>query len=492
MCRQGDHTLEKTPAIIRGIVVAALVFCPNTIILADASTPSLQELLKEVSDHADRAGTNVQLRTLPELAIAQAKSGGVDTARATFDRVLQLILSSQSTPSPFAGPESRTIPLLVDLAVHQGKAGMYEERRRTLERALEKATQITDRLWRAIVYRDIAVALARGGEGAEFEAVIAGLYRDIQGKELNNHRFKVAATKAVAEAYFDSGNQQFAELYYSKTSHLVNESRKDRQVHIQDLFDLAMLSAYMGDSKRTDHLFQELTSRELKSKTKIKDPLGRTRDTLAIVDALLKSRQHELASKLIQIARQSALKIHYSDETFAARVSSDIWQEIALSSALLGNMHDAVDASRRITMSRFRISEERYRALSDIHSGNLQAAAQHLKKESPVDLDLLAEVTQKLAHSGDVHMAAECFELLRTTMAADPGIKAHKDFFSTDEEHPTYLETLQAVASARAASGDDPQTLIEWASGFPTLEERLYGLLGVAEGLVRVERKTTH
>ncbi len=73
--------------------------------------------------------------------------------------------------------------------------------------------------------------------------------------------------------------------------------------------------------------------------------------------------------------------------------------------------------------------------------------------------------------------------MLRAGIAEAPHIKAIKELFATQEEHPDYLEALQALAAARAAAGEDNET-VQWVRTLPTVEERIYGLLGAIEGTI--------
>lgn len=425
--------------------------------------------------------TGIQLRVLPLLAVTQAKAGNVESSRALFERTLKLILSSIGAVGSFLNPESETIERLCNLAIQQGRAGMDQERRRTFEIALERANQIADRMSQAVMYRNIALAQVRSGEFTESERTVARLYQNVESKEARNHEFKVTATKAVAAAYYDSGNRPLAESYRSKLVHLVQESLNNPRSQAQGLLDLAVLSAHMGDSEQTDLVFKRRQALVARARL---GPLEKTQDTLTIVKALIESKQNQLAIKLLGVARQSAIEIRGNNQDFVRAASSLVWQDIALMYAKLGNTYDAIEAGQRIANSQWRVNEEYYRALADLNAGNMQAAVQHLKKTVPVDLDLLAKITRDLARSGDVRSAIECFDLLRAGIAEAPHIKAIKELFATQEEHPDYLEALQALAAARAAAGEENET-VQWVQTLSTVEEHIYGLLGAAEGTIK-------
>jgi len=75
----------------------------------------------------------------------------------------------------------------------------------------------------------------------------------------------------------------------------------------------------------------------------------------------------------------------------------------------------------------------------------------------------------------------ESFTLLDQTLTTVPrSLEIHPRL----QTHPDVLDTLRAMATARVTSGDIERT-VDWIRNLPTPEERVFGLLGIADGLTR-------
>lgn len=434
---------------------------------------SSRELLAEALNETDGLREGFRIRVLPMIAQAQVMTGDKTSGRTTFQLAKRLILSVPRNTGGFQDRESQMIQRLAELAVLQRAAEMPEEMTHTFQEAVRSASGISDRGAKLLAYKDIAVFQARAKQN---DSVTNTLARIDQEATPSDQLIKVEAAKAVAETYLVGGNKSLAEFYRDRTVELAAVSLRDQshsEARRAALLAIARLHACMGDINAMKAALLELQTTTVAQSENI-------RDALSLITVLLDYRHTEAALGLLDQVRKDAVATPSRTGELESVSQSLLWNDIARDYARLGKVSVALEADKKISIPHFKVGENNYRALADAEAGNLREAVSHLKQATPVNLDLLADLVQRLAHANDADAAVDSFNLLSHLLETSPGHQQHLQRFSTQEKHPEYLSAVRAVGGVQAATRT-PEKAFQWAKKLDTAEERVYGLVGVAE-----------
>jgi tetratricopeptide (TPR) repeat protein len=463
-------------ALVWGLLVVLL----NPLARAESTVISPQDLLREALQVSVHIETPIRFTAVHMVALAQAKAGDAASSQRTFQLAMDMIRPVGDQGCVLGGVELTRIDHWATLAVDQGAAHLPDDMAQTFQVALQRVEQCDDGP-KLDAYRNIAMAQARSGAGAAAEATLAKIYLASTGK-VDSVKLKVQATSDVAVAYHKSGNRRQAESYRDRVVTLVGEAlaaKPDDQPPYGLLYDLALLHARMGDSAATSTVFREID-------TKWEKGAG-AQTALSLVHALAESGHPESTLPLLVYADHATRKL--LKRLQAERMHQDLvnmrglplWTQIAHGYARLGQGEAAIKSLRQMPRGYRDLPDDDYRAMAEVQLGNFTAAIRYIKKARRKNPGILADITRQQARLGWVTAAVESFTLLDQTLTTVPrNLEIHPRL----QTHPDFLDTLRAVATARVTSGDIKRT-VDWIRELPTPEERVFGLLGAAEGLTR-------
>ena len=191
-------------------------------------------------------------------------------------------------------------------------------------------------------------------------------------------------------------------------------------------------------------------------------------DVLKVAKAFIAAGKREEAEKVIQQAVEMvrAIKDENGDAEAARAV---IWQEIAITRALMGDVQGALKAQSEISVTNYVYGTLVFIARAQIKAGDIEGARRMADKiaqtDNPTANAVLAEIVEAQATRGDIKSAILLADSLDKKRAF--------------EKAPA----LRAIAAARVKAGESQQPY-DWALAQPTPIEKSYALLGVAEGLL--------
>jgi tetratricopeptide (TPR) repeat protein len=435
---------------------------------------SVSDLLHEAGIRATALRKGFQLKVLPLIAVAQAKARASSAARANFQLSRDLLLASADDTGGFPNRELLVVEGLAQLGIAQATAGMSDDATDTFHDAVTRASKIADYGTRLLAYSSIAAGQILAGQNLAAESTLDSL--DLKMKEGKEDRSSlVRVTRTIGDAYLTKGNTKQAKWYWTKTVRLARNSLNvspDGPSRSQMLLDLVTVQAKMADFTGVKETFQKIRNGP--------NPIDPIHAAVEIAATFRDSRQFQLAHEWIERARTLAMRQQLKVQNGKTLEGPTIWKRIALTYAELGYVDQAVAANRMIAFAPFRMSTPGYQAIADLNAGNLRSALEHLRVAGSEHIDLMADLTQKLAKTGDLETANISFNLLNDAMQAS-SLTNVEEKPGTREDPSAFLQTIRALATAKA-SHEGIAAAEKWVRAFSAMEAQVYGLLGAVEG----------
>lgn len=489
------------------------IFMSIDIFFASAATHKTDHELNPIRiiEEARKIALNIRMKSfeyfpdqdkieiLKDVAVAQAKVGDRAGAVKTFNQLIEMVISTNDI-SPdlpklremnksnlpknhdFAKEDERNlawgkIRLLIDIALAQAKAQEFVGARGTFKRAVQIAHEIPNDYrhsnGKIFALKEIAIAQIRSGDSDGVKATLKNAFQAMEilkekrmlideGYEL----FKISFLMHIAKAWAQVGDRVAAGEVIQKSLKIAQQI-KDRHTSSLAFRDIAIAQGGMGDRQEAMKTVQKLfDARTIDARTEVQTPkdvaLHNIIDFLNVTLALIEGGKLEGAEEDINKAIEMMKAIEKEGR-------SSVWRKIAVIRAQLGDIAGAFAAESEISDRSFRGESIPFIADAQIKAEDFSEAHRTADRVRGVDRqDILKKIAIAQTNIGDINGAMHTLELL----------------CCSNRESRSRSEALREIARVRASTADVKEGFT-WALGQSSPQEKVYALLGLAEGVAK-------
>lgn len=481
----------------------------NVSFASDISIPADQELdPRKIVEEAKNIAVNIKFKTfglfpnreqfeiLKDIAIVQAEVGDRPGAAKTFDNLIERIMNTKDI-SPNARkrqemnrrnfPEGHDftewnersliwekVHLLIDIAMAQVRAQGLTVAARTFQRAVRTADGIPNDYQHSdgkiFALKEIAIAQIKSKDSDGVRTTLKDIFQAmhiLKEKRIlieeGYETFKIRILMDISKVWAQVGDRISATDAIQKSLE-VAERIEDKQAASWAFRDIAIAQGWMGDREAAMKTIQKLFDARGGIQDSYTVALYNSIDLLNVTSALIQSGKPEGATGDIEKAIEMMKVIEIEKRR------SSIWRKISIIRAQLGDITGAFSAEAKITDESFKgeaipiIADVQINA-EDYSSARKTADLVGVTKR----LDILKRIVIAQANNGDIQGALHTLETLCCTKSEIGKIRS---------------EALREVAMARTIAGEPKETL-KWAFNQNLPQEKVYALLGVAEGIAK-------
>lgn len=414
----------------------------------------------------------IQFQALSQVAKVYAKAGSKESSEKLFHRLSGLIDSIEKSGAP--APDSSfwsfgKVSLLVDLASVQMEFGSPTDANKTLEHALGIAESIKPAEKQIEAICRIAMAQIRAGNQS-------GVINLIE-KMLNPDAPLISETADAESEKLGCAIRLAKKLESRKIKTSVNEiiqnalqrvnSSQDEWAKSGYYLAIATAQARLGDETSAKETLNKVFSARdrVHSQSPDKTEHFKINALLSVTMGLIEAEDRPAATRMLETALQRTYSMKEGSLQLE-KYKSGAFRDIAITAAKLGDIKMALEAEAAILNERFKGVSIPYIIQAQIKSGDLKQALQlvnSIREDDPGEGGaLLRQIAIAQVEAGDFRGALK-------TAEADPN--------SEDSRF------LRSIASARVKMGDTGSAY-EWASSQRTPIQKVYALIGIAEGLL--------
>ena len=480
-----DDIMKKVPFWL--LAMAMLWPCVGQ--AEQAAVPDVGAILHEASVVAQGPGGVFLPGLMDEIAVAQAKAGHHEAAKALFERIIQLIRALYFDPNNGFHP-GRGVSELLDIALKHGQGGLMDERAQLLTEIIHYTQNITDPETRFFAFRELAIAQVKMGDTQGSSQTFTRLFtlaEQLQGqRRLDSDYLKIESVLHLAKAYIDIAELEAARATTTRAMQMLEAlpaGRFEEFGYMKLWKKIAMLRGRVGDAVEAKSTWARLLTLIPEY-----EPGFKIHVTLRLAETLRESGHGAMAADLVE---QGLTMLHAWENgeppipppsTYHPAFSE--WDTLALAKAKLGDIEGALAVEAAFSHGKGSIGKRQYQKVAYVAAENFDEAFAIVKQEEPIDYYDLLAIVEGQAKQGRVAAAMEAFQLLKAQVTKDlQAVNKSRPDFKITRPPPDYAQVLRAVAVARGR-WDNVAHAVAWARRQETPYEQARALLGVAEGLL--------
>ena len=455
-----------------------------------AAVPDVGAILHEASVVEETPTGGFSTGLMADIAVALAKAGHHEVAKALFARVIQRVRELFFDPD-FGFDPVRGISELLDIALKQGQGGLMVERVQLLTEIIDYTQNIADVKTRFFAFRELAIAQAKMGDAQSSTRTFTRLFtlaEQLQSqRRLDSDYLKIESILHLTRAYADMGKIETARATTTRAMQLLEAlpaGRLEEFGYMKLWEKIAMLQGRVGDA-----VWAKSTWARLLTLIPEYEPGFKIHVTLRLAETLRESGHGAMAADLVE---QGLTMLHAWENgeppipppsTYHPAFSE--WDNLALAKAKLGDIEGALAVEAAFSHGKGSIGKRQYQKVAYVAAENFDEAFVIVKQEEPIDYYDLLAIVEGQAKRGRVAAAMEAFQLLKAQVTKDlQAVNKSRPDFKITRPPPDYAQALRAVAVARGR-WDNVAQAVAWARRQETPYEQARALLGIAEGMLK-------
>ena len=455
-----------------------------------AAVSDVAAILQEASVVEQTPTGGFSTGLMAEIAMAQAKAGHQEAAKALFARVIQRVRALRLDPDVGSNPVEG-ISELLDIARKQGQGGLMDEQAQLLTEIIQYAENIADPKTRFFAFQKIAIAQAKMGDAQSSAQTFTRLFalaEQLQGqRRFAPDYVKIESVLHLARAYADMAEIEGARAITTRAMQMLKTlptGRLEELDYVKLWENIALLQGRVGDAVEAKSTWARLLTLVPEHEPGLKIHV-----TLRLAETLRESGYGAMAADLVE---HGLAMLHAWENgeppipppsTYHPAFSE--WDNLALAKAKLNDVEGALAVEADFSQGKGSTGKRFYQKVAYVATENFEEAFDIVKQEEPVDYYHLLAIVEGQAKNGRVAVAMEALHFFKEQVSKhlQAANKSRPDFKIT-RPPPDYAQALRAVAVARGR-WDNVAQAVAWARRQETPYEQARALLGIAEGMLK-------